>query len=235
MATAICVAGQSGTGKSTSIGRVNADMIGLDPKETVLINVMGKPLPFKGSNKMYGGLISEGGNYLATTDTETIIAVMQHISANRPEIKNIVLDDTQYIMSDEYMSKALSKGYEKFAVMAKHIYDVFNVGRSLRDDMNFIVLTHDDYDEKTQSYKIKTLGKMVDNTVNLAGLFTILLFTSVEHDRKTGTTKYEFITNKVQDILGNEIPAKSPFEMFDDIRIPNDLGLVIKKAHEYFN
>ena len=38
--------GKSGTGKSTSIK-------GLDPKETVVINVLGKRLPFKGSNSLY--------------------------------------------------------------------------------------------------------------------------------------------------------------------------------------
>lgn len=235
MAISICVAGESGTGKSTSIGKVSKDMIGLDPKETILINVMGKPLPFKGSAKDYGGLISEGGNYISTTDTDTIIQILNHINEERPEIKNVVLDDYQYVIADEYMEKALKKGFDKFSEMAKHAYDIINFGKTMRDDINFIVLTHEDYDEKKQSYKIKTIGKMLDNTVNLAGMFTIVLYSRADYDKKTGNTQYTFITNKTEDVLGNEIPAKSPFEMFDKKNIPNDLGYVIQKAREYFN
>ena len=42
MANAIILLGKSGTGKSSSIK-------GLDPKSTVILNVLGKKLPFKGS------------------------------------------------------------------------------------------------------------------------------------------------------------------------------------------
>lgn len=235
MAKAICVAGDSGTGKSTSIGKVSESMIGLDPKETLIINVMDKPLPFKGSKKLYGGLISEGGNYLATTDSEVIVDVLNYVDTDRPDIINVIVDDAQYTMADEFMATATKKGYEKFNVMAKHAYDIINTGRAMRDNINFIYMIHDEFNEKTQTYKLKTIGKMLDEKVNLAGLFTIVLWTKVTHDRKEGTTKYEFITNKEQDVMGNEIPAKSPFGMFDTQTVPNDLGLVIQKANEYFS
>lgn len=46
MANNTIILGQSGTGKSTSIK-------GLEPKETIVINILGKRLPFKGSGKLY--------------------------------------------------------------------------------------------------------------------------------------------------------------------------------------
>ena len=43
MANAVIILGKSGTGKSSSIR-------GLDPKEAVILNVLGKKLPFKVCN-----------------------------------------------------------------------------------------------------------------------------------------------------------------------------------------
>jgi hypothetical protein len=50
----IAVAGPSGVGKSTSMGQIpELNIKGLNPKETFIINVAGKPLPFKGWRKKY--------------------------------------------------------------------------------------------------------------------------------------------------------------------------------------
>ena len=47
--SAISIVGKSGTGKSTSIGNIpELGIEGLDPKTTVIINVAGKSLPFRG-------------------------------------------------------------------------------------------------------------------------------------------------------------------------------------------
>ena len=46
MANICIVMGPSGTGKSTSIK-------GLNPEETVILNLLGKKLPFKGSSALY--------------------------------------------------------------------------------------------------------------------------------------------------------------------------------------
>jgi ABC-type nitrate/sulfonate/bicarbonate transport system ATPase subunit len=76
MAVTYCVIGASGSGKSTSLGEVKElGLIGLDPKETAIINVMDKPLPFRGSRKDYGKRLSEGGNYAATSDADTIVQI----------------------------------------------------------------------------------------------------------------------------------------------------------------
>jgi len=234
MATTYAIIGESGTGKSTSLGQIpDLNIIGLNPAETAIINVMDKPLPFKGSRSLYGKKVSEGGNYAAVSDGVTMLKVLEAIN-NMPHIKNVVIDDYQYVMAEEFMKKALKKGYDKFNEIGKHAYDVITYGKNMRPDMNFICMTHSDYDPQTGGYKMKTIGKMLDDKVNLAGLFTVVLYTNVVFDNKEKQAEYKFITNKYTDLAGNEIPAKSPIGMFDNLLIPNDMGLVIQKANEYY-
>lgn len=236
MANTICVIGPSGSGKSTSLGEVkDLGLIGLDPKETAIINVMDKPLPFRGSRTSYGTKISEGGNYAATSDAEVIIQILKHINDNRPDIKNVIVDDFQYIMADEFMAKAMKKGFDKFNEIAKHAYDVITYGKNMRSDINFICLTHSELDDKAGTFKLKTIGKMLDDKVTLEGLFTVVLYTMVHYDMKDKKATYNFVTNKYSDTSSNEIPAKSPIGMFEETLIPNDLGLVIQKADEYYS
>lgn len=114
MANGIVICGDSGSGKSSSIAPdEELDIIGLDPKETFIINIKGKPLPFKGWKKLYIPITKDNldkGNYLVSTDTDTIIKTLKYVSSKRPEIKNIVIDDSQYKMADEFMSKASETG-----------------------------------------------------------------------------------------------------------------------------
>ena len=72
---------------------------------------------------------------------------MNFISSSRPDIKNVVLDDGQYIMSEEFMANALKSGYDKFNRMAKNMYDVINTGINMSEDKNFILLTHVEVEE----------------------------------------------------------------------------------------
>lgn len=115
--------------------------------------------------------------------------------------------------------------------MAKHMYDVINAGINLNNGINFIMLIHNDEDEGKSV--MKTLGKMLNDKVNLAGLFTIVLYTSTK-TTASGTT-YNFVTNKYIDDRGIHILAKSPVGMFDELLIPNDLGFVLDKVNKFKN
>ena len=155
MSTLVGIVGQSGSGKSTSIEA-------LDPKETVIINVSNKPLPFRGWKSNYiSKKLSEGGNYIVTDSAATIITALDYINKNRPEIKHIVIDDSQYLMSFEFMAKAKEKGYDKFTNIAKNTFDVLNAARSLRDDLIVFSLYHEEEvtDNFTKRRKIKTIGE----------------------------------------------------------------------------
>ena len=87
MSKAALIVGESGTGKSTSVSF-------LDPKQTFIINVQGKDLPFRGYSKSYTLIPEEGppseGNLLNTSDPKLISKVVVYVSENRPEIKNII-------------------------------------------------------------------------------------------------------------------------------------------------
>ena len=90
----IAIVGASGTGKSTSYGQIpEIGIEGLNPKETVVINVSGKDLPFRGWKKSYNGEIPTGGNYFQSAEAERIAKAIQFISEKRDDIKNIVIDD----------------------------------------------------------------------------------------------------------------------------------------------
>jgi len=78
-------------------------------------------------------------------------------------------------------------------------------------------------------YKMKTSGKMLDNQFNLEGLFAICLYTHVE-ETKDGSVNYSFVTNRYR-----KYPAKSPDGMFADIKIPNNLQLVVETIDAYYN
>lgn len=75
--------------------------------------------------------------------------------------------------------------------------------------------------------------KMLSDKVNLAGLFTIVLYTNVKTNMQ-GTT-YSFVTNQYIDDRGIYVMAKSPGGMFDEKLIPNDMGFVLQKVEEYNN
>lgn len=234
MANAIAVVTESGFGKSTSYGQIPEYGIeGLDAKETLLINIKDKPLPFRGWRKLYSPIVPErrpdADNYLATTDPATIVKTLDYFDANRPDIKNVLIDDFQYLMAEEFMANALKTGYDKYNKLAKNAYDVINRGLKMRHDINFIVLTHAE-ETKEGSYKMKTIGKMLDEKVTLQGLFTVVLYGKETYDSKESKVTKQFVTN-----FDGEYPAKSPVGMFEKLYIPNDLGLVVKTVNGYYN
>jgi len=222
MSNLIGVIGESGSGKSTSIENLN-------PKETVIINVANKPLPIKGFNSKYNGRISKGGNLLNSSNPQDIIKALKMVDADRKDIKTVVIDDSQYIMSFEFMEKAGEKGYEKFNVLAKNFFDVINTARSLRDDLNVVIIGHVDITEENfePRKRFKTLGKMLDSKITIEGLFTVMLMTKIE--KSPEGLNYYFVTQNEGDSV-----CKSPKGMFEDLLIPNDLKYVIDKVTEYY-
>lgn len=154
----IAIVGKSGEGKSTSIGNVpELNIKGLNPKESVLINVASKDLPFKGSSKLYSGKLSEGGNLLDSSDAVTIAQSITYISDKRPEIKNIVIDDGQFIMSFEFMKRAKEAGYAKFADIGVNMSRIIESAKNTRKDLKVYFMWHPEVVDGIS--KMKTVGK----------------------------------------------------------------------------
>lgn len=222
----IAIVGNSGTGKSTSFGQFpELNIKGLNPVETVVINVSGKDLPFRGWKKMYTGKLSEKGNYFEGSNADQISKAITYISNERSDIKNIVIDDAQYIMAFEFMSRAKETGYGKFADIGVNMGKIIKSAKDSRRDLKVYFLWHPEQD-KDSGYKMKTVGKMVDDYLTLEGLFTVVLYTKVE--KVNSKTEYKFVTNN-----DGEFPAKSPIGMFKEIYIQNDLGLVSETIDKY--
>jgi hypothetical protein len=218
----IGIVGQTGTGKSTSIKH-------LDPKETYIINVAKKELPFKGSEKLYN---TENKNYKEVDDAIDISKLLKGISEKAPHIKNIIIEDSNYIMGFNMVAKATETGFTKFSLMAKDMVDLVRTARQLRDDIIVFYFTHPEEvldGGDIIGYKIKTAGKLIDNQINLEGLFTVVLYTNVE-EKKDGAIDYNFVTNRYK-----KFPAKSPDGMFAEIKIPNNLQEVSNTIREYYN
>jgi hypothetical protein len=130
------------------------------------------------------------------------------------------------------LEKATEKGYEKFSIMAKDTVTMIRTAKQLRDDLTVFYFSHPDTVEDSGEiigYKMKTSGKLIDSQINLEGLFTVVLYTNVE-ERKDGTVEYSFITNRYK-----KYPAKSPDGMFEELKVPNDLQLVVNTINEYYN
>lgn len=225
MANVVMIMGPSGSGKSSSIRT-------LDPKSTVIINVLKKKLPFKGSAAMYN---TKNKNLFNVDEYNSIISYLQSIGDKAPYVKTVVIDDMTYIMRKEYFKTAKQTGFNKFVDMAAHFQQIIQTIENLREDLTVFIMMHCEEvvsDGTIIGYKPSTVGKLIDSSYNPVEVVPILLFCKTKYDEQ-GTPQFGFYTHKFMD--GNiEMPAKSPHEMFTEDYIPNDLGVVVKAMQEYY-
>lgn len=227
MAQSVLVIAESGCGKSTSIETLN-------PKETFVINVANKPLPFKGWKAKYPpfDMLTKKGNCANVSSPKDIEAVLKVINNDRKEIKNVVIDDFQYMSAFEYFGRATEKGFDKFTQMGAALAHIAKLPILMRDDLLVFYLTHaeDATDlEGRRRVKAKTIGKLVDDKLTLEGLYAIVLFGKVKKD-KDGNLRYVFETQN-----NGENTCKSPRGMFPTFEIANDLQLVREAIIAYEN
>lgn len=225
MANVCMILGPSGTGKSTSIK-------GLDPKETVVLNVLRKRLPFKGSNNIYN---AENKNLFPIDDYTQIVNLLETINKKAPHVKNVIIEDMTYIMRKEFFKRAKETGYGKFTEIAQHFQQVISTCENMRDDINVFFILHSEAiqsDKTTVGYKVSTVGAMIDSQYNPVEVVPMVLYSAIKYDDK-GNASYGFYTHRCMEGTV-EIPAKSPADLFEEDFIPNDLGLVVKVMNEYY-
>lgn len=208
MSVAAMILGQSGTGKSTSLRNLN-------PAETLLIQTVKKPLPFK--SKEWKPVSKDGGNIIVSANSDQIVSAM-----NKTQRNVIVIDDLQYLLATEFMNRAHEKGYDKFTEMARHYYDVVTAATNLPDNKRVYLLSHTDMSESGQ-VKAKTIGKMLDEKITIEGLLTIVLRTHVVNGQYLFSTR-----NNGSDTV------KTPLGLFDDEFIENDVMAIDKAICKYY-
>lgn len=225
MSNLVIILGASGTGKSTSIKTLN-------PQETVVLNILGKDLPFKGSRTNY---TKEKLNLIQPTGWDNVQSMLQSISKNYPNVHNIVIDDAIYVMRTEFFDRSKEKGFDKYNELADHFRRIIAAGNNLRDDITVFMMLHTETVEADGSvigYKASTVGKLLDKMYNPIESVSINLFSQPKYDDK-GKPTFGFYTHPMK-VNGIEIPAKSPDGMFEEDFIPNDLQLIVNKMKEYY-
>lgn len=202
MGVPVLILGESGTGKSAS-------MRNFSKGELAIINVAGKPLPFKNDLPM-----------IVTDRYPEIVNALMKMKA-----KSAVIDDAQYLLANEFMRRSGEMGFQKFTDIAKNYWSLIaeTVCKQMPEDKIVYFMSHIDRDQNGYE-KVKTIGKLLDEKITVEGLFTIVLKTHVEDGKYTFRTQ-----NSGFDTV------KSPIGMFDSIEIDNDLKMVDNAIREYYN
>lgn len=199
MGVPVLVLGESGTGKSASMRNFKEDQL-------KVINVAGKPLPFK--------------NKFETVTTDSYQKIVAELKLNKKPIT--VIDDAQYLMANEFMRRAMERGFDKFTEIAQNFWLLVNTVKELPDDHVVYFMAHIERDANGNE-KIKTIGKLLDEKITVEGMFTIVLKTNVTDGQ------YSFLTQN----SGHDT-VKSPIGMFPSYAIDNDLKYVDEKIRNYY-
>lgn len=210
MSYATLVLGESGTGKTCSLRN-------LDPKNTLLIQPVRKPLPFRSTGWKEIKAKGDGNNILVCSNPQAIINCM-HASP----FDVIVVDDWQYILASMYMAARNVKGFDKFTEIGGAGFDIAKAASELGENKRVYVLAHTTSDEFGNT-RIKTLGKLLDDKIVVEGMFTTVLRTHVENGRYLFSTQ-----NSGSDTV------KSPMGMFSEQYIENDLAAIDRVICDYY-
>lgn len=160
MGIPVMIAGESGSGKSTSLRNFEPDEVGI-------FNVAGKPLPFRKQLKKVDN---------ATYDTI-------HKALQEPKLKRYVIDDSQYLMAFEMFNRAKELGFGKFTDIGLNFRNLLDfIIRKLPEDVIVYFLHHTETTD-TGKIKAKTIGKMLDNQLTIEGLFSTVLLARTDGQR----------------------------------------------------
>ena len=202
MGIPVLLMGESGTGKSTSLRN-------FEKGEMALVNVLGKPLPFRGK--------------VPQVKTRDIAVIRKSISESPS--KTVVIDDFGYTITDIYTRG--SYGPEKFR-------DQYEVYKKIGNEVYYLVtFMHDRCSDDMVVYFVMhstveggeivpaTIGKMLNEKINLVGMFTITAISAIDGD------EYVFVVNGTP-------PAKTPPGMFEREKVPNDLKAFDNALRGYY-
>lgn len=215
MSKVICIAGESGSGKTTS-------MRNLDPETTMYIDCDKKGLSWKGWRSQYNG---DKKNYLKTDFPQVALQALKKIDKEEQykHIRVVVVDTINGLMIADEMRRCKEKGYDKWQDLAQSIYDLIDYALTMRDDVALIFVAHTQTDHDDNGYmftRIKTSGRKLDKITLESKFSTVLLSKCVDG-------KFLFETQ------ANFSTAKTPMGAFAEKEIDNDIVQVMKALEEY--
>lgn len=196
----VLLIGQSGSGKSTSLRNFTKD-------EVAVVNVLGKPLPFKSDIK--------------APKCDDYASILKAIAGTKK--KTIVIDDANYLITNEFMNKSSVKGFDKYNEMGNNFFNLINGIKNIEGGKTVYLIMHEDTDENG-NVKPKTIGKLLDDKVNIQGMFTVCIRSMFDN----GNYIFRLKTNG-QDCV------KTPFGMFETDTMENDLKEFDKVVRDYYD
>ena len=205
MGIPVLIIGKSGSGKSASLRN-------FQPGEVGIVNVLGKPLPFR--------------NKLQAVQTDDYKKVYTAITKAKTDC--IVIDDSGYLMTNQFMRGHSSTGagnsiftfYNDLGDQFWHL--VRYVVENLPPKRVVYFMMHEDKND-FGDVKPKTIGKMLDEKVCVEGMFTIVLRSMLVNGKHVFRTQTD----------GMDV-CKTPIGMFDADEIDNDLKMVDNAIREYY-
>jgi len=213
----VLIIGDSGVGKTYAIKN-------LDPEKTGIFLCEKSRLPFR---KKFNTYYVRNMKRVTEDNKEQTIRqsmVIQTILRSPKDPKKIyVIDDSQYLMSNEFFDRAGETGYQKFTDIGCNFRNLIHLVNDELDDNTIVYfLHHPETDQNTGKIKAKSIGKMLDEKLTIEGCFSLVLHA------KTDGKDHWFQTQS-----DGTDTAKSPEDMFPE-KIPNDLALVDKTIREYY-
>lgn len=205
MGIPVLIIGKSGSGKSASLRN-------FQPGEVGIVNVLGKPLPFR--NKL---------SSLNTDDYKRVYSVLKNAKTDC-----LVIDDAGYLMTNQFM-----RGHSKGGA-GNGIFSFYNdLGDQFWNLVRYVVeelppqrivyfMMHEDKNDMGD-VKPKTIGKMLDEKVCVEGMFTIVLRCMLMNGKHIFRTQTDGLDT-----------CKSPMGMFADLEIDNNLKMVDTTIREYY-
>ena len=213
MSKVICIMGESGSGKTTS-------MRNLDPATTLYIDCDKKGLSWKGWKQQYN---EANKNYIRTDYVSIVMSALQKANEKWTDKKVVVIDTINGLMIADEMRRSKEKGYDKWVDLAACVWDLVCYAHELRDDLTVIFTAHTQTDHDEAGYmftRVKTSGKKLDKIVLESKFTTVLLSKCVDG-------QYLFETQ------AKNSTAKSPMGAFDEFEIDNDITKVLKALEDF--
>lgn len=215
MAKTICIMGESGTGKTTS-------MRNLDPETTFYIDCDKKGMSWQGWKKQFNGTKE---NYVATDAPTTVMTILKHVNEDEKfkNVQTVVIDTINGVMVAEEMRNAKVTGFGKWTDLAQYVWEIFDFCLTMRDDVTVIIVAHsitDSDDNGLVFTHIRTNGRKLEKIVLESKLTTVLLA-----ECKDG--KYIFHTK------ADRSSVKTPLGAFEEDEIENDITKVLDALKEY--
>lgn len=221
MAEPILYMGPSGCGKSSSLRN-------FDPKSTFIVQPNAKSLPFPGGDVNY----TVGTNRFVTDELDDLFNLFKDVSDNAPHIKTIVLEDFTHffsarIFSPEFMARTNGgEAFQRWNDFGGSVFQaLFAKAQELRNDLFILVLHHTEFKEDG-TLGFKSPGKLLDNTIDVPSYFTYV-FQGLVQSSDAGP-KYLVQTNR--DAVRQ---AKTPYGIFGEMLVPNDMKVIIDRIRDY--